>query len=310
MKRDTAVILIVRNRGFTLAEIAIGVLILGIMLSMGLKTAVSNLENAAYAETRSKQEQIKLALIGFLRTNGRLPCPDNAAGLATGVEPAACVGVLTGYGVLPWQALGISRDTVLDGWGNFFSYRVSNVIIAGAPLAPSAPPLHANNNQIWTIHGGVGGFDIRSFISTITVAGFQSILIQNRDTGAGLITESRNAVVVLVSHGKNGLGAKTTKAAARIAGAANDEATNATLGSTTFVRRAYNDNAPVASGGPYDDVVTYMTPQDLLQPLITERTLLGTCPAYCTGGGPAPCVTTVAIPIGAPLTPAVGLACP
>jgi prepilin-type N-terminal cleavage/methylation domain-containing protein len=302
------VILISKHKGFTLAEIAIGILILGIMLSMGLKTAVANLDSAAYSETSSKQEQIKLALIGFLRTNGRLPCPDNAAGLATGVE-SACVGVATGYGVLPWQALGISRDTVLDGWGNFFSYRVSNAVIAGAPLAASAPPLHVNSNQIWTIHGGAGGFDIRSFISTITVAGFQSILIQNREPGPGLTTESRNAVVVLVSHGKNGLGAKTTKSGVRIAGAANDELTNATLGSTTFVRRAYNDNAPVASGGPYDDVVAYMTPQDLLQPLISERTLLGQCQAYCGAPG-AGCSTTVAIPIGAPLTPLVGLVCP
>lgn len=302
-------ILIVRNRGFTLAEIAIGVLILGIMLSMGLKTAVSNLENAAYAETRSKQEQIKLALIGFLRTNGRLPCPDNAVGLATGVE-SACVGVATGYGVLPWQALGISRDTVLDGWGNFFSYRVSNVTVAAVGAVPFAPtPLHRFTNQDWTIHAAAG-FDIRSFTPAAVAPGYQSILIQNREPGPGLTTESRNAVVVLVSHGRNGLGAKTTRSGVRIAGAANDELTNATLGSTTFVRRAYNDNAPVGSGGPYDDVVTYMTPQDLLQPLITERTLLGTCPAYCTGGGPVPCVTTVAIPIGAPLTPAVGLACP
>jgi len=300
MKRDKAVILIIRNRGFTLAEIAIGVLILGIMLSMGLKTAVSNLENAAYAETRSKQEQIKLALIGFLRTNGRLPCPDNAAGLATGVE-SVCVGVATGYGVIPWQALGISRDTVLDGWGNFFSYRVSNVNGTAQPLG--APPLHVFQNQNWTLRPppvAAPNFDIRSFISTIAVAGFQSILIQNREPGPGLTIESRNTVVVLVSHGKNGLGAKTTKSGVRIAGASNDELTNATLGSTTFVRRAYSDNAPVASGGPYDDVVTYMTPQDLLQPLINERTLLGQCQAYCVT--PAAGCAPAAIPIGA--TPA------
>ena len=300
-------ILIPRDRGFTLAEIAIGVLIMGIMLSMGLKTAVSNLENAAYSETRSKQEQIKLALIGFLRTNGRLPCPDNTAGIATGNE-SACVGAATGYGVVPWRALGISRDGVLDGWGNFFSYRVSNVNATAQPAG--VPPLHVYANQNWTIHAAAG-FDIRSYVSTTAVqAGFQSILIQNREPGPGLSTESRNAVVVLISHGKNGLGAKTIKAAGRIAGAANDELTNATLGSTTFVRRAYSDNAPVASGGAYDDVVAYMTPQDLLQPLISERTLLGTCAAYCTAGGPAPCATTTAIPIGAPLTPAVGLACP
>jgi hypothetical protein len=108
--------------------------------------------------------------------------------------------------------------------------------------------------------------------------------------------------VVLVSHGKNGFGAKTIKAGARIAGAANDELTNATLGSLTFVRRGFSENAPVASGGPYDDVVTYMTPQDLLQPLITEKTLIGTCIAYCPSTNQVSGCPPAAIPIGS--TPA------
>jgi hypothetical protein len=275
---------------------------MGIALSMGLKLANVNLENAAYSETRSKQELVKQALIGFLRANGRLPCPDTAAGLATGVE-SACSGVAlapSGYGVVPWQTLGISRDAALDGWGNFFTYRVSNVTLGAATLPFAGTPLHRFQNQDWTRRPL--GFDILSIAAAPAVpgSGYQSILIQNREPGPALSTESRNAIVVLVSHGKNGFGAKTIKAAARIAGAANDELTNATLGSLTFVRRGFSENAPVASGGPYDDVVTYMTPQDLLQPLITEKTLIGTCQAYCVNPG-ASCAP-VAIPIGS--TPA------
>jgi hypothetical protein len=47
--------------------------------------------------------------------------------------------------------------------------------------------------------------------------------------------------------------------------------------------------------------VAYLTPQDLLQPLINEKTLLGQCQAYCAVPGPA--CNPAAIPIGAvPLT--------
>ena len=300
---------IIKNKGFTLAEIAIVVLIIGIALSMGLKLATAKVESAAISETKSKQDLVKLALLSFLRTNGRLPCPDNSAAIPTGVETTPCSATpANGYGVLPWQTLGISQDSVLDGWGNFFSYRVSTAAaVVAAPFAPT--PLHRFNNQNWTIHAA-GGFDIRSYASAAIVPGFQSILIQNRTPGPALTTEARNAIVVILSHGKNGYGAKTTRAAARIAGAANDEAVNATLGSTTFINRPYSENAPVGSGGPYDDIVAYLTPQDLLQPLISEKTLLGVCSSYCTGGGPTPCLTTTPIPIGAPLTPATGLACP
>ena len=48
--------------GFTLAEMAIVVLIIGIAMTMGLKTVTANLENAAYSETKAKQERLKLAV--------------------------------------------------------------------------------------------------------------------------------------------------------------------------------------------------------------------------------------------------------
>lgn len=290
-----------KQAGFTLAEIAVVVLLIGIALSMGLKMVTATMENASLSDTRAKQERIKLALVGFLRANGRMPCPDSNGGVPTGAEPAACAAV-NGYGVLPWQALGLPRDAVIDGWGHFFSYRVANIPAAvAAPVGPT--PVHRFANQNWVARPG---FDIRAFAAAPAV-GFQSLTVQNRDPGPALTIESRTAIAVIISHGRNGLGAKTTRVGARIAGAAADEATNATLGSVTFVRRPITDNV-AAPGGAFDDIVAYLTPQDLLQPLIAERTLLGACAAYCTGGGPAPCATTVApIPIGAT---GPGLACP
>ncbi|MEI7456384.1 MAG: type II secretion system protein, partial [Nitrosomonadales bacterium] len=115
------------QRAFTLAEMAVVVFIMGIAMSMGLKMTNANLDNSAYSTTKAKQDRIKLALIGYLRSNGVLPCPDTSTGIATGVAASTCsTPAAQGYGVVPWVSLGLSRDAAQDGWGNLFSYRVAN----------------------------------------------------------------------------------------------------------------------------------------------------------------------------------------
>ena len=271
-----------RIRGFTLAEMAIVVVIAGILLSMGLKTWLSQLENAAYSDTKARQELIKAALISFMRTNGRLPCPDRAA-TPTGAEPASCPTSANGYGVVPWSTLGLPRDTALDGWNNFFTYRVSNVAGTANAAAPAVPRAKYSN-QNWTVRTtGIAStaFDLLS-LAPVLANGFTTIQIQQGDGITALSAASTltyNAVAVIYSHGKNGFGATTTKGTVLPAPTAADELTNATAGSILFVVRPYTETT-AAAGGAYDDVVAYITPQDLLQPLVTEGTLKS-CKSYC-----------------------------
>ncbi len=70
---------------------------------MGILMVTQN--NAAISATRTQQDRIQLALIGFLSSNGRLPCPDVAVP-PTDAQPASC-WVNAGRGVLPWQAVGL-----------------------------------------------------------------------------------------------------------------------------------------------------------------------------------------------------------
>jgi prepilin-type N-terminal cleavage/methylation domain-containing protein len=277
-----------RHSGFTLAEIAVVLAIIGIAMTMGLKMLTATLENSAYSETRAKQERIKLALIGYLRTNGKLPCPDTDPA-ADGAENAPCVATAAaGYGVVPWLTLQLPREAAIDGWGNFFSYRVANFV---APVVKN-----------WTSKLPAGtAFDINE-LTTSNVA----LTIRERSSPSAVLTTiTDKSVVVILSHGKNGLAALTTRGVARIppptALIALDENTNGTVTSNIFVRRVFNDSAqtPVGGtnpGGPFDDVVAYMTPQELLQPLLTEQTLFG-CQHYC-GLAASGCGAT-GIPIGA-----------
>lgn len=278
-----------KRQGFTLAEMAVVMILIGIAMTMGLKMVTSTLENASYSETKSKQERIKIALIGYLRTNGRLPCPDNAAGVASGVEVSPCINAGDGFGVVPWQTLGIPRDTVQDGWGNFFSYTVAN---------------GTAGSKNWTSRTLGNPFDIKELTSPTTAFIFQEL-----DTaGTALIGIPNKAVVVILSHGKNGFGAKTTKLALRIpttdAGAG--EITNA-AGGATFVLRPVTED-PAAFNGPYDDLLAYMSPQDLLQPLVSEGTLKA-CYAYCPTGPSCTFGGVFSCPPGDGYCTGSGLAC-
>ncbi len=238
----------VNQSGFTLAGIAIVLAIIGIAMTMGLKMLTATLENTAISETQTKQERIKLALVSFLRSNGRLPCPDNAAlpAAPTGLEPAVCTTALpatnpaAGSGRVPWQTLGLTRDAALDGWGNYFTYRVANFVPVVDPVTAIAavpgPPLHVFANHNWST---AVSFDIRS-LNTAAATGSQTFLINTRLTPTAALTpESKNAVVVILSHGRNGLGARTARlvAAAPLlaVGVAPDELTNGTVGTTIFV---------------------------------------------------------------------------
>ncbi|GDX57914.1 hypothetical protein LBMAG30_20770 [Comamonadaceae bacterium] len=312
----------VKQSGFTLAEIAIVLAIIGIAMTMGLKMLTATLENGAISETKAKQERIKLALVSFMRSNGRLPCPDTTAAPAapTGLETTPCTTAAfatnpaAGSGVVPWLTLGLAREAVLDGWNNYFTYRVANFRPIDPPTSVTtgsvSPPLHLYNNHNWTTNAG---FDIRSLTPTPVASAptpaassYATLFVRTRVTpGAALSDEARNAVAVILSHGKNGLGARTVRAVAvaplPTASAAADELTTGTVGSKIFVKRPINDLALDAvsnPGGPIDDLVAYLTPQDLLQPLINEKTLLGACRAYCGASAAGGCT---------PLTPASGI---
>ena len=221
------------NRGFTLVELAVVLAIISVVMGMGLRMANAMLENMAASDTRAKQANIKTALIAYLRTNRRLPCPASTAAVPSGSEESApCPD---SFGVVPWITLGLSRDAALDGWGNFISYKVQPSWMALSTL---------DMNQV----------------STPTLA------ISVQEAGASI---TQYAVVVLISHGSNGYGAASAKVSGRASttGATTEEITNAAAGTTYALRPA------AANVAAFDDVVSYLLQQDILAPLANEGTL-------------------------------------
>lgn len=131
--------------GFTLIELAIVILISGLIIGSAASMIKPYLESAQINSSREKMNKISDSLALFAQTNGRLPCPARS-NPPPGNEPfgapvgsgttgtnilAACGGeTIPGdyIGIVPFRALGLSEDNVRDGYGNFLTYAVSPVL--------------------------------------------------------------------------------------------------------------------------------------------------------------------------------------
>jgi len=243
------------NRGFTLIEMTIVLVIAAIALTMGVSAFTAAMENAAHAATTKRQELIKQALVTYVAKYRRLPCPDlpGAAGnvLGSGDDNRSTPGNVTtvcaaAVGIVPYIDIGLPREAVLDGWDNFFTYAVT---------------IDANTKLDWA----------RSTNFIPGKPGNLSVFL--RDPGSSSttinVTAPDNAVLVLISHGPNGFGAWTSQGTANAAPVAgSDEATN-TAGVASFIQREPSTNTALLYGA-FDDKVTYMKPSELIAGLVTD----------------------------------------
>ena len=123
-----------QERGFTLIEMAIVLVIIGLLLG-GLLVPLSNqVENEKRADTEETLAAIKEALTGFAMLNGRLPCPDTTAN-PDGTENSPCGTALnlTATGTLPWSTLNLNAGE--DGWYQDLGYTVIQAFTNTASFA-------------------------------------------------------------------------------------------------------------------------------------------------------------------------------
>jgi prepilin-type N-terminal cleavage/methylation domain-containing protein len=242
-----------QTRGFTLIEIAVVLVIFGIIATAALRIATSALTTAGYRDTRQKMVVIKEALVGYLRANNRLPCPDTKSGFLNTPNPGTVSFSLSAppdgienrnqasgasletkaacdspFGLVPYATLGLSAETATDGFGNFFSYYLAN----GYGWSSSDADAQASMRGNVTIN----------------------------DYSTGIVSPQPGAVVVVLSYGTNGFGAWTTKGTSiAMPPTGTDEFSNAnpsTSSPPTFVNRTATDD--------FDDVVMALSPHDLI----------------------------------------------
>lgn len=110
------------QQGFSLIEISIVLVIVGLLLGGLMTPLATQFENSKRNETQQTLETIAEALYGFALTQGRLPCPDTDN---DGQEnPLGGVGGCAAFfGTLPWVTLNTGNS---DAWGQPFIYRVTD----------------------------------------------------------------------------------------------------------------------------------------------------------------------------------------
>lgn len=153
--------------GFTLVEMAIVLVIVGLLVSAFLTPLSAQLEQSRNAEVRRDLLEIKEALLGFAVINSQLPCPDTDGNGTDDGCPNTNATATTG-GNVPWVTLNTKQ---LDPWGRRYRY-------------------HMNNSYS------------TAFILTTTGSG--AGLIRVCTTSACVSTEANNVPLVVFSTGQNG----------------------------------------------------------------------------------------------------------
>ena len=222
-------------RGFTLAELAIVLVIVALLIGGMLMPLSAQQDQRNYSDTQKNMGDIVEALIGYAAshpaTDGKpyLPCPDtNNDGRENRISNSTCTSL---EGRVPWNDLGVGRE---DSWGNRFRYRVTQA--------------YADKDTGFTL-ASTGGLKVCESAACTAVV-------------------SSSLPVVIVSHGKNGAGAYNTTGTTNTAPLGDDEKSNQDL-NNNFVLHTQS----TASGSEFDDIVTWLSPNILYNRMIAAGKL-------------------------------------
>ncbi|UXY15255.1 prepilin-type N-terminal cleavage/methylation domain-containing protein [Chitiniphilus purpureus] len=220
-----------RQRGTSLVELAVVLLVIGILLGGALGPLQAQWQAMHERETRVYLDAARAALLGFLLQHGRLPCPApaGATGPEAGHEAISGMHCRHPDGALPWQALSLPRH---DGWGRPLRYAVT----PGFADHDSATPANLPGCT-------VAGPGARASFSWCTTG---ALTVHEAGSGAVL---APNVAAVLLSHGANGV----------VEDAAGEAENND--GDTLFAA------GPHGSDG-FDDLVSWLSPYALHEALL------------------------------------------
>ena len=154
------------NKGFSLLELAIVLVIVGLLISAFLAPLSAQRDLRDYSDAKAHLEQIRDALYGYAVINGQLPCPTTTADPANvnyGHEDATCL-LTAAAGVLPWKDLGVAevdswnnpRALSTDPWTGYWVYRVDPIFTTPFSLTTTASGNISVQNSAGVSVTGVG----------------------------------------------------------------------------------------------------------------------------------------------------------
>jgi len=242
-----------RIAGFTLIEMAMVMLIVGMMLSGLFSSLGQSTENKRRTDAAAQLARVDEALYGYAQTYGRLPCP--ATDASAGVEAPVGGGVCTAaHGFVPYVTLGLQSapsagGLMMDPWQTPLRYSVATLLSGG--------------NRAFTSVAGMRNL----FATGATLTPLDPLLLCVSDTPAcaGVVAASTVPALVL-SMGGNGpefsgaSSAQEQENAGALLGGIN------VPGDNQFVIQGYSELN-------FDDLVVYLSPNLLFGRLISAGRL-------------------------------------
>ncbi len=242
--------------GFTLIEMAIVLVVVGLLLSGGLLAVGPVINSSKGAQTIEKLDRLEQALTLYVIRYGCLPCPANGAlgtvvGVAAGnaatytgqcltdASAYATCAITNGDAVVPWGTLGLQQADAVDGWGNLITYVVDGARALNNTSMVRTPP-----------------------------SGYTDGALEVRDATPGATVQiTLVAAYVLVSHGSDGRGARIPTGQLKAApDAGNTVQINNAAGLCTAATPCHQDTPyDIAGADHFDDIVRWRTAPLIIQ---------------------------------------------
>jgi len=190
-------LLSLRLEAFSLLELSIVLLIMGVMISVSLPFFTSQYESEKNKKTDETLKQLAHTLAHHVLLYGRLPCAADPAakGENMGQEVAQPCNL---QGIIPYKTLGISPSLIRDGEGHFITYAVDPTFTQKRPLNDVQNNAGGGDDNVFApVMAQAQG----SYCEVASLTGFKIY-----DEQKQLITEDplKQPIFVLVSHGKKG----------------------------------------------------------------------------------------------------------
>ncbi len=258
-----------RARGFTLIELAIALFIIALIMGSLLVPLTTQVAQRKTSDTQNTLEDIKEALLGFVVSNGRLPCPASAASNgvesfctngsgACGVEilvpPSAipghgrCVSPYNGF--VPAATLGLSatdaQGYAIDAWGTRIRFAVTSA-----------------NTNAFTKVGGMSGIGIAGLLPDLFVCATSTGITATTCNTAQMLANTAPAVIYSLGPNWATGGTSTDETANPNPNSANND--------QVFVSRVRSD--PGSTGGEFDDIVTWLSANVLYNRMVSTGQL-------------------------------------
>ncbi len=262
-----------RQRGFSLVEIALVLVIIGLALGGIIAAMGPQLENKKVSDTQTRIKEASDAIMAYAMVNRRLPCPATAASNGDEVlvgTRGQCANPNNGF--VPARTLGLggrgANGLTQDPWSFGLRYAVSQVTYTGAtnfdfPPPPICAPGPAATCYPLTQINGIrnafydGATSPRTLVSptaapsNLSLAGLEALRICNSSTGITATTcgpaanQLASAAFIVWSTGRNGTVASGA-----------DEAANL---NNDVVYVFHPRTEPGGAGGGLDDLFQWQT---------------------------------------------------